>query len=77
MAVAHQLAGWLSGDVYEKIADKIYLLQQEVAKQGISIPEISGDFTKNDYVKMASEKLGMDSQELLNFLWQNYHPANI
>ena len=77
IAVAHQLAGWLSGDVYEKIADKIYLLQQEIAKQEISIPDISGDFTKNDYVNMASEKLGMNNEELIQFLWQNYHPANI
>jgi POT family proton-dependent oligopeptide transporter len=77
IAAAHQLAGWLSGGVYEKIADKIYLLQQEVAKRGISIPEISGDFTKNDYVNMASEKLGMEGNELIEFLWQNYHPSNI
>jgi POT family proton-dependent oligopeptide transporter len=77
IAAAHQLAGWLSGDVYEKIADKIYLLQQEVTKQGISIPEISEGFTKNDYVNMASEKLGMEDKELLTFLWQNYHPSNI
>ena len=71
------MAGWLSGDVYEKIADKIYLLQQEVAKQGITIPEISTEVTKNDYIKMASEKLGMEGIELTNFLWTNYHPGSI
>jgi len=77
IAAGHQLAGWLSGDVYEKIADKIYLLQLEVAKRGISIPEISGKFSKNDYVQMASEKLGMEGRELNNFLWTTYHPSNI
>jgi dipeptide/tripeptide permease len=77
IAAAHQLAGWLSGDVYEKIADKIYLLQLEVAKRGISLPEISGDFTKNDFVKLASEKLGMETSELNSFLWTTYHPSNI
>ncbi len=77
IAAGHQLAGWLSGDVYEKIADKIYLLQQEVAKRGISIPEISENFSKNEYVQMASEKLGMNGSELDSFLWANYHPSNI
>jgi hypothetical protein len=77
IAAGHQLAGWLSGDVYEKIADKIYLLQQEVVKRGISIPEISDEFSKNDYVTMASEKMGMQGNELNNFLWTTYHPSNI
>jgi proton-dependent oligopeptide transporter, POT family len=77
IAAGHQLAGWLSGDVYEKIADKIYLIQLEVAKRGISIPEISEEFTKNDYVQMASQKLGMDAGQLNQFLWSSYHPSNI
>ena len=77
IAAGHQLAGWLSGDVYEKIADKIYLIQLEVAKRGISIPEISEQFTKNDYVQMASEKLGMQETELVNFIWDNYQPSKI
>src|SRR5690606_19247815 len=64
-------------DVYEKISDKIYLLQKEIAKRGISIPEISDEFSKNDYVEMASEKLGLHGNELNNVLWTTYHPANI
>lgn len=76
-AGGHALAGWLSGDIYEKIADKIYLIQLEITKRGISIPEISEEFTKNDYVKMASQKLGMEGNELTNFLWTTYHPSNI
>jgi dipeptide/tripeptide permease len=76
-AGGHAMAGWLSGDIYEKIADKIYLIQLEVAKRGITIPEISEEFTKNDYVQMASQKLGMEGSVLDNFLWTNYHPSNI
>ena len=77
IAAGHQLAGWLSGGVYEKIADKIFLLQEEVAKQGISIPAISDDFTKNDYIKMAAEKMGLTVKDLNHLLWQDYHPAHI
>ncbi len=77
IAAGHQLAGWLSGDVYEKISDKIYLLQEEVAKRGISVPEISDAFSKNDYINIAAEKMGMSHSELQQYLWTTYHPGNI
>ncbi|NLO01659.1 MAG: peptide MFS transporter [Bacteroidales bacterium] len=56
IAAGHQLAGWLSGGVYEKIADKIYLLQKETLLRGISLPQISEEVTKNDYFDMAALK---------------------
>ena len=77
IAAGNWLAGWLSGGIYEKISDKIFLLQEEVAKRGISIPEISGEFTKNDYVKAAAEKMGLSVNDLNQLLWHNYHPSNI
>jgi proton-dependent oligopeptide transporter, POT family len=77
IAAGNWLAGWLSGGVYERIADKIFLLEKEVTKRGISIPEISDEFTKNDYIKMASDKLGLQGSDLNHFLWNNYHPSNI
>ncbi|SHF44918.1 Dipeptide/tripeptide permease [Mariniphaga anaerophila] len=77
IAAGHQLAGWLSGGVYERIADDLFLLKKEVALRGISLPEISAEFTKNDYIAMAAEKMGMTGQELTNFLWTNYNPSDI
>lgn len=77
IAAGHQLAGWLSGGVYERIADNVYLLQKEVARRGIALPEISEEVSKNDYIAMAADKMGMSIQELLNFLWVNYNPSNI
>ena len=77
IAAGNWLAGWLSGGIYEKVSDKIFLLQEEVAKRGISIPEISDEFTKNDYIKTAAEKMGLSVNDLNVFLWQSYHPSNI
>jgi len=77
IAAGHQLAGWLSGGVYERIADDIFLLKQEVAKRGLSIPEISDTFSKNDFISAAAEKMGMTTQELIQYLWVNYNPSNI
>lgn len=77
IAAGHQLAGWLSGGVYERIADNIYLLQLEVTKRGISLPEISEEVSKNNYIAMAARQMGMSVEELNNFLWVNYNPSNI
>ncbi|MCK5856223.1 MAG: MFS transporter [Bacteroidales bacterium] len=70
-------AGFISGNVYQNMSDKISLLKEEVALRGINIPEISHTFSQNDYVHMAEQKMGMSSTELTNYLWNNYHPANI
>lgn len=77
IAAGNWLAGWLSGGVYEKIAEPIYLLKQELAARNISLPEISEEVTKNDFIRMAGEEMGMSTNELMQFLWTNYHPSNI
>jgi dipeptide/tripeptide permease len=77
IAASHQLSGWISGRPYEKIADKLYLLKEEVAKRGLSIPEISDTFSKNDYFKEAARQMNLNDAQLKEFLWTNYHPAQI
>ncbi|RIJ49699.1 MFS transporter [Maribellus luteus] len=78
IAAAHKIAGWLSGDFYEGISDKYFLLHKEVAKRGLQFPaEYSETFTKNDFFSQAAEKMNMSQTELTHYLWQNYHPSNI
>jgi dipeptide/tripeptide permease len=78
IAAAHKLAGWLSGDFYEGISDKYFLLQKEVAKRGLEFPSgYSVEFTKNDFFSQAADKMNMSQVELTNFLWKSYHPSNI
>jgi len=77
IAAGHQLAGWLSGDIYDKAAGKLTLLQAEVAKRRFSIPDVSDSFSKNDYWNKAMELTGMNNVELTNFIWQNYNPSKI
>jgi len=77
LAGGNFLAGILSGDVYANMSDKISLLQVEVAKRGIDLPEISSSFTQNEYFNAAANALGMNAQELTNYLWTTYHPGDI
>lgn len=77
MAMGNLLAGVFSGPVYEKLSDKITLLQVEMAKRQIEMPGISKNFTKNDYIATAAEKLEMTEQQLANMLWETYQPSQI
>ncbi|MEE4198861.1 MAG: MFS transporter [Bacteroidales bacterium] len=71
------LAGYISGGVYGKMADKVNLLQQEVAQRNLSIPEISDTFSQTDYFNRAQELMNMNHHELTQFLWENYQPNRI
>ncbi len=77
LAAGNFLAGLLSGNVYGAMSDKITLLEREVAKRGLSIPDITAHFTQNDYIHTAAEKMGMSNQQLTQYLWDTYHPSNI
>ncbi len=67
----------ISGNLYQKWSDKLTLLQKEMSKRAIDMPEVGDSFSKNDYFKMASEKLGMTKHEVTSMLWDNYQPNKI
>lgn len=77
IALGHQIAGFLSGAPYEKVADKLFLLKTEVMKRGLSVPEISDSFTKTDYLNEAARQMNFSQQQMTDFLWTNYHPNSI
>ena len=77
VAVGNYITGFLSGDVYQAWSDKISLLQIEVAKRGLVIQEIGEGFSQNDYTAKASELMGMNDQQLTDFLWTSYNPSKI
>src|SRR6056297_601201 len=71
------LAGYISGGVYGKMSDKTNILQQEVAKRNLDIPEISDTFSQTDYYNRAADLMNMNHHELTQFLWENYQPNKI
>lgn len=71
------LTTFISGNLYEAWSDKLSLLQAEMASRGIAMPDISSEFSKNDYFTAASEKLGMTETEMTQFIWDSYHPNHI
>ncbi len=77
IALGHQIAGFMSGAPYEKVADKLYLLKAEVVKRGLTLPEIGDNFTKTDYFNEAARQMNFSQQQLTDFLWNSYHPQSI
>jgi len=71
------LTKYVSGDLYQAWSDKLTLLQTEMGKREISMPEISAEFTKNNYFETASEKLGMTQVEMTQMVWDTYDPNKI
>jgi len=77
MAIGNLLAGFISGYVYQRMADKITLAQKEAEIREFDIPELSDHFTKNDYLETLASKLELTSRELTNYLWETHHPNRI
>ncbi len=71
------LTTFISGNLYEAWSDKISLLKTEMASRNIEMPEITKEFTKNDYFASASEKLGMTQVEMTQMVWDTYNPNKI
>ncbi len=75
--VGNLLTTFVSGNLYQSWSDKLSLLQLEMVKRGIGMPEISKEFTKNDYFSLASEKLNMSQIQMTQLIWDNYQPNKI
>jgi len=71
------LTTFISGNLYEAWSDKLSLLKTEMGKRAIEMPEVTNEFTKNDYFASASEKLGMTEVEMTQFVWDTYNPNKI
>lgn len=77
LALGNLAAGFLSGDLYESMSDKLSLLQREVAARGLDIPAIGGGFTQTQYTEQAASMMGMNQQQLTQYLWETYQPGDI
>lgn len=77
LALGNLAAGFLSGDLYQLLSDKMSLLQREVEARGLSIPTVSENFTQTMYLDQAASAMHMNQQQLTQYLWDTYQPGNI
>ncbi len=77
VAAGNFFTTFVSGNLYEAWSDKLSLLKLEMKNRAIDMPEISQEFSKNEYFAMASEKLGMSEYEMTQMVWDTYQPNKI
>ena len=68
------LGGYLSGSVYQKLADKPTLLKHYLQNHGIQVPQGLKPHELMDY---ASQQLHIQPQQITDTLWNTYHPSHI
>ena len=71
------LTTFVSGNLYQAWSDKLSLLQTEMTNRGLQMPEVTKEFTKNDYFALASEKLEMTQTQMTQLIWDTYNPNKI
>ena len=72
--IGNVLAGFISGDVYEKISDKVEFVKAEAASLDLSIPT---GLSNNAYFDTVAHKMNMTPMELTQHLWDKYDPSQI
>ena len=77
VAIGSFFAGFVSGNVYQTMSDKISFAQREAVSRNFQIQPISDHFSQNDYLYAAAQKMGMDHVQFTQFLWNKYHPSDI
>jgi len=77
VAIGSFFAGFVSGNVYQNLSDKITFAQREAVSRNFQLPAIGEHFSQNDYLYAAARKMGMTNAEFTQFLWDKYHPSSI
>lgn len=67
-------AGFVSGVVYQRMADKVAMVREYAALHGIAVPEGLSQNGAFDYV---ARQAGVSPQELTNLLWQSGRPYDM
>lgn len=68
------MAGFISGIVYQRMSDKVVMVQQFAAEKGL---RISGDLSNNAYFDEVARQVNLTPQGLTNYLWDTYNPSSL
>ncbi|MDH6312629.1 POT family proton-dependent oligopeptide transporter [Parabacteroides sp. PFB2-10] len=72
--IGNILAGFISGNVYQAMSDKVSFTEQFVAEKGL---QIADGLSTNAYFEEVARQVEMTPQALTNLLWDTYHPSNL
>jgi len=67
-------AGFISGNVYQSMSDKVTITEKFAAKKGLQITE---GLSNNAYFEEVARQVSLTPQELTNYLWEIYEPSRM
>lgn len=65
-------AGFVSGNVYQSMSDKVTITKQFVEEKGL---QVAAGLSTNQYFEEVARQVSMSPQELTNMLWKTYNPS--
>lgn len=72
--IGNVLAGFISGNVYQAMSDKVTITKRFVADSGL---QINDRLTTNAYFEEVARQVSLSPQELTNLLWDTYNPSSL
>jgi len=72
--IGNVLAGFISGDVYQKLSDKVEFVKMEALNLDLSIP---ASLSSNESFELLGRHMNLNSIELTHHLWEKYNPSQI
>jgi len=67
-------AGFISGNVYQSMSDKVTITQKFATEKGLQITE---GLSNNAYFEEVARQVSLTPQELTNYLWEIYEPSRM
>ncbi len=68
IALANLLTKWITGDLYEKYADKVSLLEKTLSDKGIKMPEVGSALSKQEFIDKLHTLKSINVEEVLKFI---------
>ncbi len=68
IALANLLTKWITGDLYEKYADKVSLLEKTLSDKGIKLPEVGSALSKQEFIDKLHTLKSINVEEVLKFI---------
>ncbi len=75
LSLGNFLAGFISGNYYQAVADKVTIMKKELVSLGVNASQLK-DLSSTKISDMLIQMKGMDKWQLTSYLWDKYHPYN-
>ncbi|MDR1357557.1 MAG: MFS transporter [Tannerellaceae bacterium] len=72
--IGNLLAGFISGNVYQSLSDKVAITRRFAEAKGLHLPE---GLSSNAYFEETARLTGVTPEELTRLLWDSSHPSRL